>query len=284
MTEVCSSLNLDIDDSFYVNLGNDRPNITSSVFRMNGGKDYTAVDAHLPNPDDVKSAADLPKTIIFTNVVKKTQVLCRHVRRRYSHLPHGAVEFLHAHRTAKAKRRIMKQFRKGKIKILIATEAAGMVCTCIPLHTATNHSLIKGADIPDIELVIQFGVPSSLSVWTQRAGRAGRSPGLQARAILLVETSMFQQRKKRKRAAGKEEPTAAPDPDSSNSDSLSDSEEGDVPTNAAPADDGMEWGKNVDSVLRKYISSTLCRRELSDQHFNNPPRHGKSSASAICHF
>jgi Lhr-like helicase len=31
----------------------------------------------------------------------------------------------------------------------------------------------QGADIPDIKKVIQFGVPSSLSVWIQRAGRAG---------------------------------------------------------------------------------------------------------------
>ncbi|KAK6996301.1 hypothetical protein R3P38DRAFT_2473656, partial [Favolaschia claudopus] len=68
---------------------------------------------------------DLPKGIIFTNHVKKTQVLCRHIRRLYPNL-RGAIDFLHAHRTAKAKRRVMKQFRKGKIKLLVSTEAVGM--------------------------------------------------------------------------------------------------------------------------------------------------------------
>jgi superfamily II DNA helicase RecQ len=58
----------------------------------------------------------------------------------------------------------------------------------------------KGADIPDIILVIQFGVPSSLEVWTQHAGRAGQSPDIHTRAILLVEESMFQLQKKKEKA------------------------------------------------------------------------------------
>ncbi|KAJ7114322.1 P-loop containing nucleoside triphosphate hydrolase protein [Mycena epipterygia] len=264
LTEVCSGLNLDFDRSFFLNLGNDRPNITPSIVRMNGSKDYAAIDPHLPNPADVHSADDLPKTITFTNAVKKTQVIFRHLRRLYPNV-RGAIDFLHAHRSVKAKRRVMKQFRKGKIKILIATEAAGM-----------------GADIPDIELIIQFGVPSSLSVWTQRAGRAGRSPELHARAILLVEKSMFQRRKKRKRGAGKEKPVA-PEPESSDSDSGSDSGAEDSPESNAPRgrgkamtadpDDGLEWGKNVDPILREYISTAECRRDMSDLHFKNPPRH-----------
>lgn len=126
LTEVCSGLDLDLERSFFLNLGNDRPNITPSIVQMNGGKDYTAIDPHLPDPAEVHSVDDLPKAIVFTNAVKKTQVICRHLRRRYSHL-RGAIDFLHAHRTAKSKRRIMKEFRKGKIKILVATEAAGMV-------------------------------------------------------------------------------------------------------------------------------------------------------------
>ncbi|KAF8207647.1 P-loop containing nucleoside triphosphate hydrolase protein [Mycena galopus ATCC 62051] len=253
LKEVCTGLNLDLDTSFFLNLGNDRPNITPSVFQMNGGKDYAAVDPYLPDPATVKSRRDLPKCIIFTNAVKKTQIMCGHVRSRYPHL-RGAIDFLHAHRTAKAKRRVMRQFQRGKIKILIATEAAGM-----------------GADISDIELIIQFGVPSSLAVWTQRAGRAGRSLGIQARAILLVEKSMFKRRKKRK--PGGDRPAPAPDPDSSESDSDSDAEN---PTaSARPVDDGMEWGKNVDPVLRQYISTKLCRRDMSDRHFNNPPRRGE---------
>lgn len=46
-------------------------------------------------------------------------------------------------------------------------------------------------DIPDIDMVIQFLVASSLSVWMQRAGRAGRS-GTQAYAIIFIEPTVFQ--------------------------------------------------------------------------------------------
>lgn len=46
-------------------------------------------------------------------------------------------------------------------------------------------------DIPDIAFSVQFLAPTSLSVWTQRSGRAGRS-GTQAFAILLVEPTVFQ--------------------------------------------------------------------------------------------
>ncbi|KAJ7108162.1 hypothetical protein C8R44DRAFT_744114 [Mycena epipterygia] len=74
----------------------------------------------------------------------------------------------------------MKQFRKGKIEILIVTEAVRM-----------------GADIPDIELIIQFGVPSAL------------------------------------RGAGKDKP-AAPEPESSNPDSGSHSGAEDSPESNAP--------------------------------------------------
>ncbi len=46
-------------------------------------------------------------------------------------------------------------------------------------------------DIPDIAFSVQFLAPTSLSVWTQRSGRAGRS-GTQAYTILLVEPTVFE--------------------------------------------------------------------------------------------
>ncbi|KAJ6494520.1 P-loop containing nucleoside triphosphate hydrolase protein [Mycena sanguinolenta] len=263
------SLDLDLDEMFFLNLGNDRPNITPSVVEMNSAKDYAAVKTHLPNPADVHSPDDLPKTLVSTNAVKKMQILATQLRRDYSHLPKGTIDFLHAHRTVKAKRHVMRDFRKGKIKILVATEAAGM-----------------GADISDIELIIQFGVPSSLTVWTQRLGRAVRNPAMQGRAILLYEKSMFKRKKKRKRKGSTV--AAVPEPDASDSDSNSDSEdEGNLrPTDADPRaiyckdfvkepNDGKEWGKSVDPIMRQYIATKLCRRDMTDHYFNNPPRKGK---------
>lgn len=161
-------------------------------------------------------------------------------------------------------------------------------------HYVCIKAIYQGADIPDIELVIQFGVPPSLSVWTQRAGRAGRSPELHARAILLVEKSMFQRRKKRKRSNAKVKPTREPESsDSDDSSSESDADEpapplvqsanGIIargsqttqPTQTAEPADGLEWGKAVDPIMREYISTLECRRDMTDAHFNNPPRRRK---------
>ncbi|KIO28655.1 hypothetical protein M407DRAFT_71597, partial [Tulasnella calospora MUT 4182] len=47
-----------------------------------------------------------------------------------------------------------------------------------------------GCDIPDVSRVVQYGVPGSLSIWIQRAGRAARNPSLQGLATLIVEKSV----------------------------------------------------------------------------------------------
>lgn len=123
--------------------------------------------------------------------------------------------------------------------------------------------------------VIQFGIPSSLCVWIQRAGRAGRSPDINAHAILLVEKSMFQWRKKRKKKA--------PD-DSDDSEDSGDSGEDDSEDEIGGDSDKMEWGKKVDPDLRKWIETDECRRDIADEYFNNPrERKRKCSNLVIAH-
>lgn len=46
-------------------------------------------------------------------------------------------------------------------------------------------------DIPDIRVAVQFAAPDSLSVMTQRIGRAGRD-GKLAHAVILVQDAMFE--------------------------------------------------------------------------------------------
>jgi superfamily II DNA helicase RecQ len=125
----------------------------------------------------------------------------------------------------------------------------------------------QGADIPDIEQVIQFGVPSSLSVWIQRAGRAGRSPVINARAILLVEKSMFQWRKKRRmrRRVGDGSEESGSEVDEQESED--DEEEDEIGADS----NKMEYGKKVELELRRWIECENCRRDIADKYFNNPP-------------
>lgn len=134
---------------------------------------------------------------------------------------------------------------------------------------------MQGADIPDIEHVIQFGVPKSLSIWIQRAGRAGRSKSMKARATLLFEKSVFQRRRKR----GTYKPNQPSNRVTRNADldiegTLEDEgEEGDG-VGDVDRDDGREWVKTIDDDLRSYIEEkeSDCGCYFLDEFFDNPPR------------
>ena len=69
------------------------------------------------------------------------------------------VEMYHAHTDIASKERILTEFKKsnGTIRCLIATVAVGM-----------------GIDIPDISIVIMWGLPPSMLQLWQEAGRCGR--------------------------------------------------------------------------------------------------------------
>lgn len=69
----------------------------------------------------------------------------------------------------KLKRQMEMDFLQGKKKIMVATSAFGM-----------------GIDVPDIELVIHFNTPISMTDYIQQIGRAGRD-GRKARCILFYD-------------------------------------------------------------------------------------------------
>ena len=144
----------------------------------------------------------------------------------------------------------------------------------------------KGADIPDIELIIQFGVPTSLSVWNQRSGRGGRTRDMSTRAILLIEKLMFKRKKKRKKGSKgngtekKNRKLAAEISSDSESDHSDSSNEGESNGTQGQISDGKDWGKKVHPDLREYISMDGCRNKVSNMYFNNPPL--SSSMSGKC--
>ncbi|KAJ7572842.1 P-loop containing nucleoside triphosphate hydrolase protein [Mycena floridula] len=300
LRDVRSTLAIDSESCFHLNLGNDRVNIASEVHRMHGTKDFDALDAQLNmHPTD---PSRIKKTLVFTNTVKLCQSLPRQLKEKYSELPEGTIDFLHAYRSRRDKRKVLKRFRQGKIRVLFATESVGM-----------------GTDIPDIEVVIHFGVPDSLTVFLQRMGRAGHLSTLQARVILLVEESMFKRRKKKKKKKGpKKLGTADSDEDEpavvhaneralvgngrdveeelqdddiavrSDSEDSEDSDEEDAVSKAKEAvqedlmnDDKYEWGKRVEPVLRLWITTAECPRDISDAHYGNPPRSSEYSSLPV---
>lgn len=105
-------------------------------------------------------------------------------------------------------------------------------------------------------------------MWTQRAGRAGRSQSIHAKAILLVEQSVFKLRKRSRRGEKDNPVVLKTKPNSDSSDDESDCEDMEE----------KEWVKKVEEAMREWIECESCRRDIADQYFDNPPcRKGKDA-------
>ncbi|KAJ7666122.1 P-loop containing nucleoside triphosphate hydrolase protein [Mycena polygramma] len=222
LAEVRKSIHMDTATSYHVNLGTDRPNIAWFVHNMKGAKTDLEALEFLIESGDEEGIVKLIQTMVFFDDINLAMDALKHLRERLPPTLRGQIAIYHSRRSRRSKRIVMDKFRRGEIKILLTTEAAGMGC-----------------DIPHVEQVVQFMVPSSLSIWMQRAGRAGRNFLIFARAILLVQPSMFQ-----KVAPKKNEPPPK-------------------------EDDPATFKKKVEEGLRQWIETKECRRDVVDEYFDN---------------
>ncbi|KAH9902528.1 P-loop containing nucleoside triphosphate hydrolase protein [Cubamyces lactineus] len=217
-----STLQMEPTSTFTLNLGNDRPKISWEVRHMCAGKsDLEALAFLIPLAPEALTR--LPKTMIFFDDILLPMKACRWFQERVPGVLRNRVKCYNARRGELAKQLVMHEFTHGQVDMVFAIEAAGMGC-----------------DIPDIAHVVQFMAPESLSVWFQRAGRAGRQPGLQARATLLIQRSVFQEMGKKKRQEG----------------------------------DPIVYKKEIESGLRAWVEVLpgRCHQDVADEYFDNPPR------------
>ncbi|KAJ2916958.1 hypothetical protein MD484_g3436, partial [Candolleomyces efflorescens] len=154
-----------------LNLGNDRANV-SIVIRAMQHPMNTYRDLGFIVPAQVMQIQDIKKTFIYADsLAVATEIenflygCCPEILRYTGFVRPYSAAFSVTYRA-----NVMDHFRRGTVRVLICTDAAGMGC-----------------NIPDIDVVVQWKLPSSVSSWVQRAGRAARDPDRKGMAVLLVE-------------------------------------------------------------------------------------------------
>ncbi|KAF9556931.1 P-loop containing nucleoside triphosphate hydrolase protein [Agrocybe pediades] len=168
---------LEFNEKAYLNLdiGNDRSNV-SIVVRSIHNTMATFSDMDFVIPKGVTRADDIPLTFIYADKIsdgvgieeRLTELLPESLRDQGLIRPYSAAY------TVEHREIVMELFRAGIIRVLVCTDAAGMGC-----------------NIPDIDVVVQWKLPTSVSAFVQRAGRAARDPKRTGIAVLLVEKTVF---------------------------------------------------------------------------------------------
>jgi len=88
---------------------------------------------------------------------------------------------------------------------------------------------------------IQFLACKDLTTWLQRGGRVGREDGSKARATIIAQDSVWRTKKAKK----------------------DEEEEYDM--------EEVTYVKEVEPVMRRYMTSDECLNIIADEHFDNPP-------------
>lgn len=106
--------------------------------------------------------------IVFCNTQRTVDELTEHL-----HSAGYDADALHGGLAQQARDRVMKKFKTGVLKLLVATDVAG-----------------RGIDVNDVEAVFNFDLPYDPEDYVHRIGRTGRA-GRSGRAITLVSGREF---------------------------------------------------------------------------------------------
>lgn len=105
----------------------------------------------------------MQRVLVFTRTKYGADKLARHLKREG--VPAGA---LHGDKAQSARLRTLKDFRDGRLRILVATDLAA-----------------RGIDVDDIALVVNFDVPADPEIYVHRVGRTARA-GAHGLALTLM--------------------------------------------------------------------------------------------------
>ena len=137
-----------LQDPVTIQIDHDKPSktISHTLFQV-------AQDNKTTLLRDVLLSHNTPKTLVFTKTRFKAKSLGAQLLRQGF-----AVTSLQGNMSQPQRQAAMDGFRKGKFKVLIATDIAA-----------------RGIDVSEISLVINYDVPDTVEAYTHRVGRTGRA-------------------------------------------------------------------------------------------------------------
>ena len=126
--DVLKKLQFDEKNYTYLNLGNDRPNVSLVVRSIqNTLGSYTDMDFLIPR--EVHEATEVKKTFVYSDNIMVGSDMMEHLYEigPESFREAGIIRTYSSAFSAKYRREVMELFKVGVVRILICTDAAGMV-------------------------------------------------------------------------------------------------------------------------------------------------------------
>ena len=110
-------------------------------------KDKTALLAHLLKTSEFETA------LIFSRTKHGADKIVRYLAKKSI-----KAEAIHGNKSQNARQRVLKEFKEGTMRVLVATDIAA-----------------RGIDVDDLSLVINFDLPNVPETYVHRIGRTGRA-------------------------------------------------------------------------------------------------------------
>lgn len=146
--DVLNKLQYNQNNFVDINLGNERENVSIVVRSMHHAMN-TYRDLDFLIPPDLRSSKDIKKAFVYADTLAVATDIEDHLyelcpeRLRYT----GFIRPYSAAFSTKYREEVMKQFREGTVRVLICTDAAGMVSISVWCILNSNNALTLDRDV-----------------------------------------------------------------------------------------------------------------------------------------
>lgn len=125
--DIASKLHLNPNYTF-LNIGNDRPNVSLIVRQMEHAMN-THLDASFIIPQNYASTAKIPKTLVYVDSIEGGSDLIDYLVTllKVEDQRSGVIRPFNAVHSHDFRKRVMEQFLDSSVRVLVCTDAAGMV-------------------------------------------------------------------------------------------------------------------------------------------------------------